>query len=153
MFDLLPPLDVSDPRAFMAAAAAIFASYPAEVWASVIDPVRGLPGRTARPTLADIKAACDEAYEPIDRLIDRQRSQKSDLRGLPPPRAKRTAEEQARIDAQVERVRRMFPPVERGYIAATELAAGDGRHAQRIAADLEARRARNVAREAGEDAA
>jgi hypothetical protein len=64
--------DVGDPRSFLVGAVAIFASYPASIWPQVIDPVHGLPNRTARPTLADITAACKDAYEPIARQITRE---------------------------------------------------------------------------------
>jgi hypothetical protein len=74
LLDLFPPLDVGNPRAFIAGLVAIFANYPAEVWKYVVDPVHGLPGRTARPTLYDLKTVCDEFYEPLARQIARERA-------------------------------------------------------------------------------
>lgn len=74
LLKLLPPLDVGDPRAFIAAAVAIFASYPASIYPKVLDPVRGLPSETARPTLADIKRACAQAYHPRAMELARERA-------------------------------------------------------------------------------
>jgi hypothetical protein len=74
LLKLLPPLDVGDPRAFIAAAVAIFASYPASIYAQVLDPVHGLPSETARPTLADIKRACKRAYDPRAMELARERA-------------------------------------------------------------------------------
>jgi len=70
----LPPLDVGDPRAFIAAAVTIFASYPPSIYPKVLDPVRGLPSQTARPTLADIKRALEVAYEPRAMELARERA-------------------------------------------------------------------------------
>ena len=142
LFDLLPPLDVSDPQAFMTAVVAIFAAYPPEVWEGVLCPVMGIPGRTPRPTLADIKAACDRAYEPIERQIERQRAEESYRRGLPPPSEHRTPEQQARAEQQVIEARRAFdlPPDGRPRDWKYQ---PDGRHNERVAADLAARKGRN----------
>lgn len=148
LFDLLPPLDVGDPKAFIAAAATIFAAYPPEVWDAVNDPVRGITGKAARPALADIKKACDLAYEPIERDMERAQARRDYLRGLLPPRAQRTPEEQARVDAQVEETRRIFGvPQPKAWVEPP--ARGDGKHFERIKKDLEARRARNEATEPG----
>ena len=44
----------------------IFAHYPEEVLADVVHPVRGLPGRLKWfPTLAEVKAACDDLMAPL----------------------------------------------------------------------------------------
>lgn len=147
LFRLLPPLDVSGPKEFIAATAAIFARYPAEVVALAIDPVRGIPGRIDRPTLAAIKRICDELYEPYERAAENARARESAqrLRLMFPPRPPRSVEEQAAVDRQVAAARRTLgiPPAglpPRGV--QPRLVAGDGRHHQRIAADLAARRAR-----------
>jgi hypothetical protein len=94
LLKLLPPLDVGDPRAFIAAAVAIFASYPASIYAQVLDPVHGLPSETARPTLADIKRACKRAYEPRAMELARERA------------AQYAANAEARDRAEMERTRK-----------------------------------------------
>lgn len=132
----------------MTATVMIFSAYPPQVWEVVICPVRGIPGKTPRPTLADIKTACDVAYEPIERQIERERVAESHRRALAPPRAARSVEDQARIDQQVAETRRALgmPPegVAPKGVQPPPLYRGDGKHAQRIAADLAARRQRNL---------
>lgn len=114
MFNLLPPLDVSDPQAFIAGTIAIFASYPVEVMQAAVDPTNGIPGRTDRPTLKTIKAVCEEIYAPIERRIERERAAEEHRRALPPPRVERTPEQQARIEASVAELKRKLasPPPE-----------------------------------------
>jgi hypothetical protein len=127
--------DVADPRAFMIAATAIFAHYPAETWEGVLAEVK------PRPELADIKAACERAYEPIERRTDRDRARLA----LPAPeRLPRTSEQQAAIDAQVEAARLQLGMPDALPRRPDQPASDrhDGKHYQRIAADLEARRAR-----------
>lgn len=148
LFDLLPPLDVSDPPAFMTAVVAILASYPEEVREATIHPVNGIPSRTDRPTLKFIKSFCDEAYAPIERAWERERARQDWLLSLPPPRVQRRPEEQARVDEQVTAARRQLGIPEgarRREIQPEPEKRHDGKHFQRIAADLEARRARREA--------
>jgi len=102
---LLPPQDVGDPRAFMAAVTLVFTGYPAEVVDAAIPKIAML---SDKPTLKLVKAVCDEIYGPALRAIERQRAADDYRRSLPPPRPKRTPEEQARVDAQVERVRKQL---------------------------------------------
>ena len=149
LFDLLPQLDVADPEFFIAAAVAILAEYPADVMLAAIDPVHGIPSRTDRPTLRLIKAACEESYAPIQREEDRARAAEQSLLSRPLPRAPRTPEQQAAVDAQVEATRR-----ELGIPAGGLPKRGiQGRPIserptkQSVLADLEARRARNEAKE------
>jgi hypothetical protein len=139
MLDLLPPIDyVGDPKAWIAAAVVLFSEYPSEVWPAV---VHGVPRGTPRPHLCDLKCALDEAYEPIERQLERERVAQQARLSLPPPRRPRTPEEQALVDAQVEAVRMQFPPVPKPS-QAPRIAWGDGRHYERIKDDLEARKAR-----------
>lgn len=85
---------MGDPRAFIAAAVAILADYPASVVGAA---VLAIPQRSDRPTLKLIRSVCDEIHAPLLREAERRARHQS--RPLPQP--KRTAEQQARIDAQV----------------------------------------------------
>lgn len=109
LFDLLPPQDVGDPKAFMASVAAIFSQYPDAVVEQAAVGPRGIATRTDRPTLRLIKEVCEEFYGPILRDAEREA-----LRNQPKPlpRPPRTPEEQARIDKQVADFRKRFgvPP-------------------------------------------
>jgi hypothetical protein len=85
LFRFCTPVDVGDPRAFLAAVIGIFMEYPVEVMEIVADPVRGLPSRVKRPDLVDIRKACDVAYEPIRRRREREELAEQHRRALPPP--------------------------------------------------------------------
>jgi hypothetical protein len=161
LLDFLPPLDVGNPETFIAGITAIFASYPLEVIALAVDPVKGIPSRTDRPTLKLITDVCDEIYDPIRRRQEYDERERA--RAAAPallPRPPRTAEEQASIDAQVEGWRasagippeglhrqpvKLPPSADAPYDADVPKTRDDGRHGQRIAADLAARAARNQA--------
>lgn len=142
----------------MAGVVAIFASYPPAVMEAAVDPVRGIPSRTDRPTLKLIKEACEEIYQPMLEEQRRKDGVGQARLAIGPPRRKRTPEEQARADALADEARAAFgivpgqavkreidlPPSAdaplRSY--APELR-NDGQHARRIAADLAARAKRN----------
>jgi hypothetical protein len=147
LFDLLPQLDVGDPESFIAGTIAILAEYPADVMLAAIDPVRGIPSRTDRPTLRLIKAVCEELYAPIAREEERARARES--ASQEPKRPPRTAEQQAGIDQQIIEARaalgipcRGLPRRIGGRIPP------DGDRSPHLQADLEARKARNEARRA-----
>lgn len=95
MFDLLPPQDVGDPKAFLAGMVALFADYPAEVFEQAVFTI---PQRSDRPTLKIARAVLDELYEPVRRRVERDAIERQP-KLLPRPR--RSPEEQARVDAQV----------------------------------------------------
>lgn len=101
LFDLLPPLDVGDPRAFIAATVAIFVEYPDDVTAKAIHVIAQ---RSDRPTLRIIRAVCEEIYAPIEREGERRAAHVSHIAGAL-PRPRRTPEQQARIDAQITEAR------------------------------------------------
>jgi hypothetical protein len=86
LFRFCTPVDVGDPRAFLAAVIGIFMPYPTEVMEAVADPVRGLPSRVKRPDLVDIRRACEEAYAPIERRLERERAIEQQRRLLETPR-------------------------------------------------------------------
>ena len=60
------------------------------------------------PDVAELVDACDAIHAPVRRRLEREAIARMAARGLPPPRATRTPEEQAAVDAQVERAREMF---------------------------------------------
>jgi hypothetical protein len=98
-----PPLDVNEPEAFIAGIATIFGKYPDELVALAVEP-DGIPSRVKYlNSLAAIKAACDEIYEPIVRRMEREAIERGPK--MLGRRRNRTPEEQAAIDEQVARVR------------------------------------------------
>lgn len=152
LFNLLPPQDVLDPEAFLAATITAFAEYPIEVMATA---ATDIPQRTDRATLKFIRERLDIIYEPFERQLERDRAAQSHRLGLPPPSTKRTPEQQARIDAQVEAARHQLgitgntkrvpvlpPSADLPITAPVHTTRNDGRHASRVMADLEQKRAR-----------
>lgn len=134
----LPVMDVADPESWMASAVQLFASYPV----SVMERAEFLiPLRTNYPTLKNMREVLDEAYEPVARAIAAERA-RSETLALPPPRGPRSPEHQACVDAQVEDLRRRFgpPAPRRGWYP--PMYRGDGRYAERVAAELASRRAK-----------
>lgn len=106
LFDLLPPQDIGEPEAFLAAASALFANYPAEIGEQAAFEI---PQRSDRPTLKLMREVLDEFAE---RAMTAQNTRER-ARQLPPPARKpRTPEEQARVDAAVEELRKRhgIPP-------------------------------------------
>jgi hypothetical protein len=120
LFRFCTPVDVGEPRAFLAAVIGVFMEYPVEVMEAVADPVRGLPSRVKRPDLVDIRTACEEAYQPIRRKRKRDEIAEQRRRALPPPeRAPRPTREEIaakysdlfrRKDAETGRRVRGFRP-------------------------------------------
>lgn len=160
MFNLLPPLDVGDPKEFLAATIATFAAYPVDVMEAAVPKIAH---QTDRSTLKVIKAVCDEIYAPIERQIERDRVAANYQRGLPAPRKERTPEQQARIDEQVASARSrlgipkggaakrgaILPPSAHVPLGSPDLPPPrrDNGHAARVAADLEQRRVRRASAE------
>lgn len=91
--------DVEDPVAFLRTVSEVVAKYPAEAWTAAEQIVIE---RHTRPWIADITAALEEAYEPIAWRLRRDRLDAESRRMIAERPRKRTPEEQARIDAQVE---------------------------------------------------
>jgi hypothetical protein len=130
-------MDVGDPRAFLAAVIGIMMEFPIEVMETVVDPVRGLPSRVRRPTLPHIREACEAAYEPIARRLQRERvlRDRQLLLAPPPPGPKMTiAEMEAKLGHPLGGALRR--------IETAAVARNDGGHAARAAADLAARKVR-----------
>lgn len=135
--------DVADPRVYLAGCAAILDDYPQAVRDQLADPRSGTRVLKPFPSLHDIRAACDKAYEPIERRIERERATASHYLGLAAP----AKPDQDRRDEQVADYEQRIKPVlisafQRIPAAPVERRA-DGRHWNRIAADLAVRKARN----------
>jgi hypothetical protein len=92
------PLDVLEPKVFIAGIVAILAEYPPMLHAAAVAP-NGIPKRIKYlRSLAEIEELCRDLYEPIARRITRDAIASQPKQIL----RRRTAEEQAKIDAQVE---------------------------------------------------
>lgn len=162
-----PPLDVGDPEMFIAGIASIFAQYPPELVEIAIDPAKGIPSLLRSrdlSELANIKRACDKLYEPIEDRIERERASKSHRLALPAPSEPVTDESRARVAAMLAEAKEVLgPPLRKDHRAKGPIAFEmngkltlrpkdmDGKHASRIADDLEKRRARNAAMERSHD--
>jgi hypothetical protein len=92
------PLDVLEPKVFIAGIVAVLAEYPAHFHAIAVAPT-GIPKRIKYlRSLAEIEDVCRELYEPIARKITREQ-----LANQPRQiERRRSPEEQAKVDAQVE---------------------------------------------------
>lgn len=102
LLNFYPPLDVADPRVFIAGIGAVLAKYPPELITAAVSP-DGIPVRlTTLRSLAEIDEVCRDLYAPIARQRAREAIARQP-RQLPRPR--RTPEEQARVDEQVARWR------------------------------------------------
>lgn len=103
LFGLLPPQDVGDPEAFLAATIALFADCAPEIMERASFEI---PKRTDRPTLNMMSKVLIE-------LDERAREREQVTKRLPPQNERpRTPEEQARVNEQVADCRRRFgiPP-------------------------------------------
>ena len=105
LFAIIPPAPMGDSKAYMTMVVKVFAEYPENV---MIQAVEKIAVQTNNPTLKLIKDTCEEVYEPIRRNEESKQRERDREMALPPPRHKRTPEEQARIDAQVTAVRAQF---------------------------------------------
>lgn len=100
-----PPLDVTDPEAFIAGIGAVLSKYPPELIAAAVAH-DGVPMRIKNlRSLAELEQACSDLYDPIARRLARESIARQTLRITRQPRS---AEQQAAIDEQVARVREHF---------------------------------------------
>lgn len=140
LFQFCEMPDVFDRRAFLAAVICIFAEFPLVVMEEVADPARGLPSRVKRPTLVDVRKACEEAYGPIARQMERDRVIRDRAHLLPPPPGEpkpSLAELEAKWGSKfAPREKSVSPP--------------DSEHAQRVLADIEARKVGRTEGEGGQ---
>jgi hypothetical protein len=121
------------------------AEYPEEVINALADPVSGTGYLKDRPSLRQLRDACDRLNEPFEREQERRAARKSAQAFAPP--LPLTAEERARRAEKVAAVRRELgiPPgglLKRGN-QVRELPAMSSSRQERVQADLAARKARN----------
>lgn len=141
LFSAYRKADYADVDGFMAQLGAVLSAYPKQVVVHVTSPLTGIQRRLKfPPTIAEIVEACEEVYVPIRRAMGREQARRDAARALPGPFRRRTAEEQERIDSQVAEVRqKLGMPQPKTWIE--PLKESDGKHALRVAADLDRRRA------------
>jgi hypothetical protein len=73
MFGCYRKGDANDPETYVAALAAVLASYPEDVIKNVTHPVTGLPSRVDfLPTVAEVFRACEAGMEPRRREAARR---------------------------------------------------------------------------------
>jgi len=143
LFRLLPKSDVG--REFMAMTVKVFADYPPDI---MMQAVEKIVVTNSYPDLPYINDTCAKIYEPRRRDEEREHLASERKRALPPPREKRTAEEQARAEAQVAAIRKDFAIPEGGIVKPQQALPvnHDGRNISRIWVDLEQRKVRNAMR-------
>jgi hypothetical protein len=90
--------DGGDPKVYLAGTIGILAQYPVEVMEKVSDPISGSALLPDYPSLQRVRAACDKAYEPIQREEARQGAR---MKMLPAWDKKLSDEDRARRAQQV----------------------------------------------------
>jgi hypothetical protein len=138
--------DATDPEVYTTAVVAVLADYPDDVIERVIDPRTGLPSRLNwLPTIAEIKSACEDLYGHRRRMAewhDGANKQIAARKTLAITDGRSPEQIAAHKAAQVESLKaQLGPGLRKGYLPPT-----DGRHAERVAADLARRRALREAR-------
>ena len=109
----------AEPELYTRALMSVLLHYPAFVVIAVtVEPATGIASKLKKlrdgrklsipPDVAELVDACDAIHEPVRRRLEREAIARMAARGLPPPRCARTPEEQAAVDAQIERVRQLF---------------------------------------------
>jgi hypothetical protein len=133
--------DVADPEIYLVAVTAILDEYPQEVRDAISDPRTGTRLLKPFPSPFDIRDACDKAYEPIERQIQRDRAREGNL-SLPAPakpsearRDEQIADYEQRIKPVLVEALKPLPKVPQFYQRPN-----DGKHFERVAADLAARK-------------
>lgn len=104
LFQLTKIPDVGDPEAFLSAATMIFADYAPEIGEQAV-PI--LAKKSDYPSLRLMSEVLDELNAAA---LERQRRNDGHKLAMPhiAPRAKRTPEEQAKVDAQCAELRKAF---------------------------------------------
>lgn len=122
-------------RAFVS----VLARYPEDVVIKVTEPATGIPSKLKwPPSIAEVVDACNEAMAPLLREFDRKMVEYRHHKMLPPPTPgpKMTlAEMEAKLGRPLSKWAKPIPSEGLPPYA-------DGKHAERAAADLEARRRR-----------
>lgn len=141
LVDLMGPQDVTNPKAFMVGIAAVFSKYHQAVIAAA--PVE-IASRFNKLTLKNVTDVCDELQDPISRKFERDRAAAQHQALLLEAPARPTQEERDAAIADYEtRVKPVLTSAMQTIPSARVERAYDGRHFDRIKADLDARRAKN----------
>lgn len=91
--------EAENPDIYVAAVAAVLSRFPEEVVRKVTDPVRGLPAKSKwLPSVAEVRAACDEEMSPVYRQQERERRAGDSFNRLEAPTV--SPEDRARIVEQ-----------------------------------------------------
>jgi hypothetical protein len=93
--------EANDPDTYVAAIAAVLATYPDETICYVTHPITGIPSKVGfLPTVKEIRDACEDHYGPTRRAIEREAQTRRQLeeraRALPDMRPRPTYEELVR---------------------------------------------------------
>lgn len=138
LLNFYPPLDVAEPRTFIAGIGTLLGQYPGDFLTGIaLDPGRGIPARIKHlNNLAVLKEVLDDLYNPVAMRIRRE-AVLNQPRQLPAP--PRSAEEQARIDQQIENWRAQQRPTPEPVFDPPP----PNERVARVLADIAARRARN----------
>ena len=138
--------DATDPEVYAGAVIAVLADYPDDVIERVVDPRNGIPSRMNwLPTVAEIKSACEDLYGHRRRNDEwnagaaKQIAARTQLRITDGRTPEQIREHRAQ---QVEALMsELGPGLRKGYTRFD----GDGKHAERVAADLAMRKSRHEA--------
>lgn len=150
LFDLLPPQDLQHPKKFMVSVVETLSNYHQDV---IADAALAIAKRVKQLNLKDVSDICDELQDVVSRKFERDRAANNHHLGLMPP----AKPDQARKDEQVIDYETRIKPLitEGGFQRIDAVDAKpkhDGKHWDRIAADLAARKARNEANNKKENA-
>lgn len=142
LFDLLPPQDLRQPKKMMTAVTESLSNYHQSV---ITAAPLAIAKRVKYLNLKDVTDICAELQDAVSRKFERDRARESHL-SLPAP----TKPDQLRKDEQVvdyeTRIKPLLTAGVQRIEAAPVVKPPDGRHWNRIAAEVAARKARNEAR-------
>jgi len=140
LVDLMPPQDFPHPQKVMAAIVAIFARHHQHVIERA--PVE-IASQTERLTLKVVSDVCDRLQDDVSGQIARERPLE-----LPAPEHRDQARREGQVSDYETRIRPMLAASMQSVPADDpRKTRDDGRHAQRVTADLEARRVRSASTE------
>ena len=115
LFGFYRASEASDPKTFIAGAAAILARYPVEIVRQVCNPVVGLPSESKwLPSLNEIREACEKLMQPVRDQERRDRVREETLAGRRTGKAPVGLPEHQRVLEGFQRLR-PSPPTQQQY--------------------------------------
>lgn len=110
MAGMFKPDRETDERAFLPIFAKLFELYPESVALAVANPITGLPSKLKFfPSIAEVRAACEEAFAPQRQWLERDEARQDHYRRFPllsgPPLQPLTPEDRERLVALWEQSR------------------------------------------------